>query len=113
MIAPTVRPCSSSAEIFFSVPLTELCPNDCSGNGVCENGTCKCNQNFDGSDCSFGESKSQQISETYSYLQLLVLMLALTMVFAITIVVIVLLDGVVMIVVKVRPLFSDIPVSTS
>lgn len=29
-----------------------LCPNDCSGNGICLNGTCKCSNNFTTADCS-------------------------------------------------------------
>ena len=30
----------------------EMCPGLCSGNGVCINSTCKCNEQFIGDDCS-------------------------------------------------------------
>ena len=29
-----------------------LCPNQCSGNGICVNATCKCNNDFVTADCS-------------------------------------------------------------
>ena len=51
----------------------ESCINDCSDNGACENGKCKCNQGFVGADCSRSKSFDFQssgnlffYSETYS-----------------------------------------------
>ena len=32
-----------------------LCPNECSGNGVCVNATCVCNEGYLSSDCSIHE----------------------------------------------------------
>eukprot|EP00055_Hartaetosiga_balthica_P011100 m.49500 g.49500 ORF g.49500 m.49500 type:complete len:1837 (-) comp7454_c0_seq3:541-6051(-) len=32
-----------------------LCPNECSGNGVCSHTKCECNEGFIGIDCSIGE----------------------------------------------------------
>lgn len=38
------------------------CPSNCSGNGICtENGTCECNQRFNGSDCSIDISAELSI----------------------------------------------------
>ncbi|KAK3098745.1 hypothetical protein FSP39_022648 [Pinctada imbricata] len=37
-----------TTEIF-----TQICPNNCSGNGICENGSCSCEQSFGGADCSY------------------------------------------------------------
>ena len=34
-----------------------LCPNECSGNGVCSNGTCVCNKGFITADCSLNKGK--------------------------------------------------------
>lgn len=34
-----------------------LCPNECSGNGVCSNGTCLCNQDFITADCSLKKGR--------------------------------------------------------
>ncbi|XP_061167222.1 von Willebrand factor D and EGF domain-containing protein-like [Saccostrea echinata] len=33
--------------------IESLCPNNCSGNGECNEGNCTCGENFAGSDCSF------------------------------------------------------------
>ncbi|XP_064621126.1 uncharacterized protein LOC135484027 [Lineus longissimus] len=41
-----------------------LCLNDCSDNGVCENGVCVCNSGFYGSGCSLTKDKSPIISYT-------------------------------------------------
>ena len=30
----------------------KTCPNDCGGNGKCNNGKCECNPGFSGYDCS-------------------------------------------------------------
>ena len=32
----------------------KTCPNDCSGNGKCNNGKCACKKGFTGFDCSKG-----------------------------------------------------------
>ena len=36
-----------------------LCPNECSGNGVCSNGTCICKKDFIAADCSLKEGKQK------------------------------------------------------
>ena len=33
----------------------KTCPDDCNGNGECENGKCKCKTGFGGVDCSKGK----------------------------------------------------------
>lgn len=38
-----------------------MCLNNCSGNGVCEAGVCKCTANFKGRDCSIDKTKPAQI----------------------------------------------------
>ena len=32
----------------------DICPNDCTGNGYCQNGQCICKNGFSGPDCSVG-----------------------------------------------------------
>ena len=34
-----------------------LCPNQCSGNGICVNGTCECNTGFQTADCSMSDGE--------------------------------------------------------
>ena len=36
---------------------SSLCPNECSGNGNCSNGTCICNKDFITADCSLKKGK--------------------------------------------------------
>ena len=36
--------------------LGKTCPNDCNGNGKCNNGKCQCNEGFGAFDCSKGKS---------------------------------------------------------
>ncbi|XP_048767376.2 uncharacterized protein LOC125674294 [Ostrea edulis] len=37
----------------FSEIMINLCPNNCSSNGICSGGNCTCNYGYGGSDCSF------------------------------------------------------------
>ena len=39
----------------------EMCPGLCSGNGVCLNATCKCNDPYIGDDCSINKNIPPQI----------------------------------------------------
>ena len=39
-----------------------LCPNQCSGNGVCVNGTCECNTGFQTTDCSMMDGELPIVS---------------------------------------------------
>ena len=49
---------------IFVVGLLASCPNDCSGHGVCQSTTCKCQTNYAGSDCSIYDEllKNGQVS---------------------------------------------------
>jgi len=51
------------------------CPNDCMGNGKCQNGTCKCDDGYTGKDCSllkcvekscYNKGKCHEFSEGFS-----------------------------------------------
>ncbi|KAK3593470.1 hypothetical protein CHS0354_036994 [Potamilus streckersoni] len=43
-----------------------LCPGDCSGDGICTNGTCMCKDSFIGDDCSLDSSKAPFVSTIVS-----------------------------------------------
>ncbi|CAG2199302.1 unnamed protein product [Mytilus edulis] len=37
------------------------CPNDCSGLGLCQQGTCECDEGFEGEDCSVDRNKGPEV----------------------------------------------------
>lgn len=52
-------------DLVIRITLTNLCPNNCSGNGNCSTtGTCECEENYSGADCSSYALDTPEIVDT-------------------------------------------------
>ena len=52
MLASNSSNRNPAAEAFVEQVAELLCPNDCTFNGKCVNGSCVCNKDYTASDCS-------------------------------------------------------------
>lgn len=54
-----------NGELIIDIVLSNLCPNNCSGNGNCtDKGLCECYGYYSGADCSLSPSITPEIVDT-------------------------------------------------
>ena len=62
MLASNSSDRNPAAEAFVEQVAELLCPNDCTFNGKCVNGSCVCNKDYTASDCSMSIYQIPSIS---------------------------------------------------